>query len=170
MSIHWHLASTPQWLVARIFVKKKIMKNMQTEIQINAPVQKVWEALTDFSQYEQWNPFIHIAGEACEGSRLTNQMFLEGQKPQIFRPEVLVVKPHREFRWEGNLFVKGLFDGEHYFKLEKVADNKTRLIHGENFRGVLVGLIMRMIGNKTRKGFEQMNLALKNRVESRLGE
>ncbi|MBR9923238.1 MAG: SRPBCC domain-containing protein [Bacteroidetes bacterium] len=141
------------------------MKRIRTEVIINAPISKVWNCLMDFKSYPDWNPLVHINGEAKVGSRLKNHMFLEGQKEQVFKPKVLVVEKEKEFRWLGNLFVKGLFDGEHFFQLEKMGENQTKLIHGENFRGILVGLIMRMIGKETLAGFEAMNEALRKRVE-----
>jgi uncharacterized protein YndB with AHSA1/START domain len=34
------------------------MKEIRTEILINAQAYKVWKALTDFNSYPSWNPFI----------------------------------------------------------------------------------------------------------------
>jgi len=38
--------------------------------------------------------------------------------------------------------------------------------HAETFRGALVGFISRRIGGNVEAGFEQMNEALKRRVEA----
>ena len=88
-----------------------------------------------------------------------------GKKPMKFKPVVLVNQESKEFRWKGKLFVKGLFDGEHYFQLERINDNLTKLVHGEKFTGFLAGALLKMIGEDTKKGFESMNEALKRRVE-----
>ncbi|MCP4123610.1 MAG: SRPBCC domain-containing protein [Bacteroidetes bacterium] len=141
------------------------MKHLETIIEINAPIEKVWEILMDFNRYPEWNPFIQVAGKAVVGSHLVNTMTVEGMKPQVFKPKVLVVDEAREFRWLGKLFLKGLFDGEHYFRLEKISSHKTVLHHGEQFRGILVRLLWGMISGKTQKGFESMNAALKLRCE-----
>ena len=69
------------------------------------------------------------------------------------------------FRWRGKLWLKGLFDREHYFRLEALESNKTLFIHGERFSGLLVAPLMKMIGENTKRGFEQMNEALKMKVE-----
>jgi hypothetical protein len=140
-------------------------KNIQTGIIINAPLHVVWNNLMDFSSYPDWNPFIHVTGDSAVGSKLKNTIFLEGQKPQIFRPEVIELKKEKIFRWEGHLFIKGLFDGEHYFILESVSVEKTRLIHGENFKGIFSNIILKMIEDKTKAGFEKMNNALKIKCE-----
>ena len=141
------------------------MKSIKTEIIINAPVATVWDLLMDFKNYPNWNPFIHITGKAAVGQQLENTIFLEGQKPQIFKPQVLEVKEQKILRWEGHLFIKGLFDGDHYFKLEAITPQQTCLIHGENFKGILVGMILKMIGVATKEGFNKMNHALKEQCE-----
>ena len=142
------------------------MKNIETEITIKASAEKIWGILTNLQGYAAWNPFIiKSEGKIEEGEQLVNTMKLEGRAPQVFKPSITGVRPGRSFRWLGSLFVRGLFDGEHYFELEPLEGEKTRLIHGENFRGILVNLIMKMIGKETREGFQKMNHALKNEAE-----
>jgi len=143
------------------------MKLLETKIIIQAPVAAVWQILLDFEKYPEWNPFIiNIKGKAAVGSQLENTISIKGNAPQTFTPKVLVMKPQQEFRWLGKLYLKGVFDGEHYFKLLPLSDSKTKLIHGEQFTGILVKILMSMIGSATEKGFVQMNEALKKRVES----
>jgi hypothetical protein len=40
-----------------------------------------------------------------------------------------------------HLIVNGLFDSEHYWVLSRTASGGTDIVHGENFRGLLVGVI-----------------------------
>ena len=82
-----------------------------------------------------------------------------------FKPVLLAFEPNKEFRWKGKLFVKGLFDGEHQFKLLKNSDGSTTLIQSEKFSGILVPLFSKMIDTNTRKGFELMNEKLKELAE-----
>lgn len=133
---------------------------------INASVTEVWAILMDFGAYKTWNPFIKsIEGKAKVGEQLRNTLqFKEGQS-QVFRPIVLAVKPEQEFRWLGSLWLKGVFDGEHYFMLEEVGESQTRLIHGEQFSGLLSGILFALIGKDTKKNFQAMNQALKHEVE-----
>src|SRR2546426_2508439 len=47
------------------------MLELRTDIEIDAPVERVWEVLTDFDRFPDWNPFIRrIGGNAPIGSRL----------------------------------------------------------------------------------------------------
>ncbi len=120
-----------------------------------------------FEDYGQWNPFItSIKGQPIVGTQLVNTLALPGKKAQVFKPTILAVTEQQEFRWLGSLFVRGLFDGEHYFRLEEISPQQTKLIHGEHFSGLLAGLIMRLIKEDTLQGFNRMNEALKALCEA----
>jgi len=142
------------------------MKQIKTEIIINAPKEKIWNILTDLENYQNWNPFITKSiGKVQLGQQLTNTILLEGQKDQVFKPKIIGVNKGNSFRWLGSLFFKGLFDGEHYFELESIHEQQTKLIHGENFSGIFSGIILKMIREATIQGFEKMNKALKTQAE-----
>ncbi|XLM21773.1 SRPBCC domain-containing protein, partial [Chromobacterium piscinae] len=57
-------------------------------------------------------------------------------------------------------------DGEHYFRLEALADGGTRFHHGEDFSGILLPLIGGALLEGVRQGFLLMNQALKRRCEA----
>lgn len=142
------------------------MRELSTTIDIDAPPEAVWAVLTDFDHYPEWNPFMRVVGRANEGARLVVDLTPPGGRGFQFRPTVTRVDHGREFRWLGHLFVPGLYDGEHRFTLA-AHDGGTRLTHAESFGGVLAGLVNRFVGEDTERGFEAMNAALKERVESR---
>ena len=147
------------------------MKNIETTIVIDAPVEKVWQELTQHQSYPDWNPFIKsISGFGQVGETIQVTIQPEDGKAMQFTPKVLVNKQNQEFRWKGKLFMKGLFDGEHYFKLEVMSKNQTCFIHGEIFQGLLSGILLKQIGESTLKGFQSMNKALKKRVEGLISE
>jgi hypothetical protein len=139
---------------------------VQHEIEIDAPPSAVWAVLADTESYAAWNPFVRrLTGELRGGARLEAEIAPPGGRAMTFRPMVLAAEPDRELRWLGRLLVPGLFDGEHAFRLEPLDDGRTRFVQSERFDGVLVGLLRRTL-EKTRLGFEQMNEALKRRVEA----
>lgn len=141
------------------------MKNIQTEIVINTDLTKVWDVLMNFDSYPKWNPFItSISGEPKLGSRLTVSINPPGGKGMTFKPNILTLEANKEFRWKGKLGINGIFDGEHYFILEFLENNKTKFIHGEKFSGLLVPLVGKML-DKTKKGFQLMNESIKNECE-----
>lgn len=139
---------------------------LQTVIDIDAPAARVWSVLTDFSSYPQWNPFVRsVTGELRPGARLRIVLQPGGGKAMRFSPVVLAADPGRELRWLGRFLLPGLFDGEHTFIIEPLAENRVRFRHGERFSGILVGMSRASLDRDTRRGFEAMNSALKQRAE-----
>ena len=144
-----------------------VMRSIKTEIVIEAPIEKVWDILMDHEAYPSWNPFIKQASGSTEvGENLKVTLQSEGNKPMSFEPLVLVNEKNQEFRWIGKLGIKGIFDGEHYFIVEQVGTDQTKFIQGENFTGILAGLLIAIIGKDTIGGFTAMNEAIKNRAET----
>lgn len=139
---------------------------INTTIDIEASPQAVWDVLSDFAAYGDWNPFMdRIEGRAEVGATLVVHMSPPGGRGMTFRPTVLAAVPGQELRWLGKLGVGGLFDGEHSFVLTPNADGTTRLAHGERFSGILVALFKSTLKD-SHAGFETFNTALKQRVET----
>lgn len=146
------------------------MKTIETEIKIEAPASTVWKILMDFEVYPEWNPFIkEISGSPEVGQNLKTTIF-NGEKDYNFTPLVLKSNPDQELRWKGKLWMKGIFDGEHFFVLQESVNSKGEMVtlfkHGEHFSGILSGLIFKQIGDSTQQGFTKMNEALKLRSEN----
>jgi hypothetical protein len=142
------------------------MKQLRTEISINASPERVWHLLTDFASFPQWNPFIRRAsGEPIKGAQLQVYLQPSGAKGMTFRPKVLKAEPNRELRWLGHFLIPGLFDGEHSFTIEPLEAGRVRFAQREIFTGLLVPLFARSLEKDTRRGFEEMNQALKLRAE-----
>ena len=142
-------------------------KEIVAEITIHAAPEAVWRVLLNFPEYPRWNPFItDIQGRADTGERLDVTIQPPGRRPMRFRPEVLRALPGQELSWLGRLGVPGLFDGEHRFELERAEEGGTLLRHREKFSGILLPLLWWRMGKPTRAGFEAMNRALRDRVES----
>jgi len=142
------------------------MYQLETQIDIEAPVERVWSLLADFSSYPEWNPFVRsIEGDLVVGESL--KLFLQppGGKGMQFRPVVLTAEPNREFRWKGRLFLPGIFDGEHYFQLDAKPGAGIIFRHGEIFTGILVPIFRRSLDNDIKQGFIAMNEALKREAE-----
>ena len=146
-----------------------IVREIRTSIEIAASPTDVWEVLTDFDAYPDWNPFVRsIAGTLSQGERLEVSLGASGKKPMSFTPVVTSVVPGEEIAWLGNLGMKGIFDGHHHFRLSS-SDTGTRLDHFEEFSGALSPIVLAAIGKTTTRGFNEMNQALKDRVESGAG-
>jgi len=143
------------------------MKELHSQIDINASAERVWQLLTDFASYPQWNPFIRrISGEPTTGERLQVRLEPPESRSITLRSKVLTAEPNHQLRWLGHLFVPGLFDGEHSFVIQSLEEGWVRFFQTEAFRGLLVPLFARGLDNSTLRGFVEMNRALKERAEA----
>jgi len=146
------------------------MKTLHTQIDIDAPAERVWDALTTIADYPIWNSFIpHLAGTLAPGERLEVRLEPPGGAAMTFRPTVLAVEPARGLRWVGHLLIPGLFDGEHQFEIQPLGPGRVRFVQQERFTGVLVPLFARTLDAHTLPGFNAMNAALKARAEAAVG-
>lgn len=137
---------------------------LQTTIEIDAAPSTVFSQLIDLATYGDWNPFItEASGTMAVGGRLRLHMEPPGGRPMTFRPTVTELVPGRVLEWLGRLGPRGIFDGRHRFELMP-TDTGTRLLHGEQFSGVLVPLLRRSLDGPTLAGFEAMNAALARRA------
>lgn len=140
-------------------------RELTSEIEINATPERLWQILTDFGAYAEWNPFIvEIAGTPANNAKIRVCIRPPGGKKMQFRPRVLLSEPNRELRWLGRVWFPGIFDGEHTLALEPLDGNRTKFVQHENFKGILVGMFSKTL-DRTQSGFEQMNEALKKRAE-----
>ena len=142
------------------------MQTIETQIDIDASVEEVWSVFSDFARWPEWNSFVRkIEGTVAEGERIVVKLYPPGSRPATFKPRVVALQPNDRFHWLGRLLIPGLFDGEHQFRVESLGEGRTRFIQREEFRGLLTGLMMRLVREATTQGFEDSNRELKERVE-----
>jgi hypothetical protein len=139
-------------------------KIITTHIAVRAPVDEVWDALTDLAGYGTWNPFIpSAAGTFSVGTRLRLTIQPPGSRAMAFQPWVTAVEQNHYIEWSGHLGLPGIFDGRHSFTLPPMASGRTLVQQAETFTGVLVHFAGSMLTN-TRAGFALMNEALAARI------
>jgi hypothetical protein len=140
-----------------------VVKVLHTTIEIAAPLAEVWEVLTDFPAHSEWNPFFaSIEGTAKVGETLTVVARKGEGTGMTFRPTVLVADG-TTLRWLGKLPPGGLFTGQHEFKLTELPNGSTRLDHSEQFTGILIPFLGKLL-RETQSGFVAFNEALVARV------
>lgn len=143
-----------------------VLTEIATEIEIAASPERVWQVLTDFPAYPQWNPFMHLVnGELRAGGCLKARVLYRHGLRLSFRALVLRAEPARELRWQGVLLFSGLFQGEHSFVIQPLGEGRVRFTQHETYTGVLAPLLMAFLKERNRRGFEEMNRALQARAE-----
>jgi hypothetical protein len=143
------------------------VKELHSEIEVRAAAERVWQVLTDFDAYPEWNPFIRrVKGRPEVDEQLVVRIRPSGTRGMTFRPTVTKAEPNRQLRWLGRLLVPGLFDGEHIFEIEELDEDRVLFTQREIFRGLFVPLLARSLDRDTQRGFEEMNRALRERAET----
>lgn len=143
------------------------MREIRTDITIEGTAEDVWRVLMDFDSYPEWNPFIRsIEGSTSNGEKITAVLGATGKRPFTISPTIQEHDAPSRFAWLGSIGTKGVFDGHHQFELAESRTN-THFLHYEEFSGILAPLIAPLIRSSTERGFNEMNEALKIRVERR---
>ena len=140
------------------------MVRLETEAHIDAPPDAVWQVLTDFARYGEWNPLIPEAlGEAKLRGRVRMKVSAsEGSGTSFtFTGTLVRFEPGRALEWTGG--VPLLLNGLHYFRLSP-SNGGTRLVHGEDFSGLFSFIAGCKRPLDLRPAYESLNRALSERV------
>ncbi|MEM8675609.1 MAG: SRPBCC domain-containing protein [Cyanobacteria bacterium P01_G01_bin.67] len=147
--------------------KLSLMPGWTTEILINAPQAKVWQKVTDFANYKNWNPFVLDAKADFEEGRKIN--FLEDLQQfgqHWLSAKFLAIEAPCSFIWEGYLGVPFLFKVRHTFTLEALSNHQTRFRQQHENSGLLVPyLALRGIYVVSHQGYLNFDRALKQACE-----
>ena len=142
------------------------MRIIETQIDIAASASTVWQILTDFPAYSEWNRFItKIEGTPELSARLRVRIGPPGRSAITFKPTILVAAREWELRWRSRRIVPGFFDSEHSFQI-RTHGGSCRFHHSERFTGIMVTAIGDDVFDAMQQGFEEMNAALKLRAEA----
>ncbi len=113
------------------------MKEIKAEIKIRSSAEKVWNVISDFKNYSQWNPIIQrITGEPKVGTKLEVHVITVGGKNRVYHPEVIKVEPLHEIRWYGKFFSSVIFSGERVLTIDEISKNEVNFINKEIFSGI----------------------------------
>jgi hypothetical protein len=142
---------------------------LTTFVDVEATPEHVWQVLTDLPAYPEWNPFITEAeGAFVVGERLSVRApTVNSFVPAKLRPTVVEVVPFRRLRlWSrlDRLAIPGIFHAELTWTLSD-HDGGVRLWQQDRFGGLLTPLLFRSLNRHSLQAFNEMNAALKHRVE-----
>jgi hypothetical protein len=129
---------------------------------VQAPVQVVWDLLTDTSSYRDWNPAVlRIEGTMSTGS--TIKLVSVASPNRTFSLTVTEMRAPHRMVWADGMPL-GLFRGVRTYRLEPTGDG-TAFSMTEEFTGPLSSLIARSIPDLT-ESFNHFADGLKAAAES----
>jgi hypothetical protein len=137
-------------------------------VEIDAPVERVWEILVDFPNYAAWNRF--CPGIVCTGelgAKVVMDVRFPGQKP-IKQVEVLnVLEPPHRLAWGVVMGSRALMVANRYQTLEAIGGGRTRYTTIDYMSGLLAPLVKLLYAEKVRAGFQLAADGLKEYAERR---
>ena len=140
------------------------MAQKEYSIKINLPSSKVivWEAVTDFQSYDQWNTVL-IMGNNDQleiGKKFKVTIINENGKKSKFKALTLTNNKEASFSARQTVLGKWFFSVTHYFIIEENKESETTFIQTWKFSGILFPLFRKSIFNQLGR-FNRMNEDLK---------
>jgi len=145
-------------------------ENLVTSIrvEIDAPASLVWEVLTDYGRYAEWNTFcpgMETTGEL--GDLVRMQVRIPGTDQIIPVNEYLVAcERERLLSWEQRPTDDNKDAARRDQYVEAVGPQRSRYFTTDLFLGLNADTIMREHGAWVKQGFDQVALDLKARAEA----
>lgn len=139
----------------------------EAQIEIDAPIDVVWQHLTDFASYPEWNPYILLAeGELKQGSLVR---FKVAGMPMTLSAPIVSLVENKELIWEARSPIPGM-KPRYIRRLEEIDANRTRFINREEFSGWAAALMSPMLNRMSKPLFPKTCAALKQHVEAAVAQ
>ncbi len=136
-------------------------------VQINAPAETVWQVLTDFESYPDWNPFTVRAESSLEVGEPVVLHIPRGKSmmKQSFILEVF--DPPREIAWRlPKMIHKAFFNAYRVQKVVPINEKSCTYETSDTFDGWIAGKLYRAQSDWVQNNFRKLAAALKERSES----
>lgn len=141
---------------------------VSASIEIDAAPEQVWEILTDFDRYAEWNSFnVSMATTFEVGAAVRMEVALVGERTQMQTEYITTLEPGTKVCWSMNQPPAWLLGATRCQFLEPLVGGRTRYTSDDLITGILAPLVMRVYGRAMQRGFEAVCSDLKRRAEDR---
>ena len=138
------------------------MREIRTEIELAAPLDRIWALVADFSLYPRWNPlFTEAGGKPGKGATVRMTVALPPIDPFTIPVTLEEILPRSTIRWSYRYPVPMLFGWNFDITLEAAGEERVRVVQHSRFTGMLAPLFGFGLGRAVREGAERLNGALK---------
>ncbi|MFD2434636.1 SRPBCC family protein [Mesonia maritima] len=138
-----------------------------TSILINAPLEELWNTLTDWDNISNWSSTLkNIEGERFNNGKVVVSYSVNGNIYETNHNFIYI--ENIEFGWSDPM--EGTFGGltdNHRFKVERISDNQTLFVQMYDFKGEGDEISAKEVANQTVKFFPTFNQELKKEVENK---
>jgi len=138
------------------------MAEIQTEITLAAPAERIWALIADFNLYPHWNPlFQKGTGGMNVGEHLDLTVHLPGINPFTITPKVLNVEPSARLGWRHTVMSAVLLTWEYAVVLEQLGSERLKFIQRSRFGGLLGPLFSLALERPITEGLLGLNEAVR---------
>jgi hypothetical protein len=143
-----------------------MQRAVEHRIGVQAPAEVVWEVVSDFEGWAQWNPLYRKAeGVMKVGSTLVLEQHLPGQPPTVIQPIVQDWVPYEQLHWRSSR-LGGFVTAIRYLEIESMGPANATFSNGELFMGLLLRFVGRDERRRLKAAFTQMGEAVRDRAEA----
>lgn len=135
-------------------------------IQINAPIDLVWEVLTDVEKYGEWNPFTSQARTDFKIGSPAHLLVRMGPTKFRITETVCAFEKPRLIAWSRKFGTSWLLFVVREQHLEPTSDDSCSYHNVDLLNGVLSPIISLLFGGYIRRGFSDVGVGLKLRAET----
>ena len=141
-------------------------RSVRAEIEIAAPIDRVWGILTDLERYSEWNPFTARAESTLRvGDPIALYPRLIGNRAYRWSERVCRNEPY-DLCWDLTLGARFVLTAERCQTLTALGEDRTHYVSEDRFNGALAPVVMAIFGRAMQRGFEDCAAGLKKRAES----
>jgi len=143
-----------------------MQRAVEHRIGVQAPAEIVWEVISDFAAWKEWNP-IHprMEGELRIGTTLVVDVTVGDGPPTTIRPVVQDWVPYEQLHWRSKR-LRGFVTAIRYIEIDKKGDQNAIFSNGELFMGPLVRFVSRGERRRLRAAYTRMGEAVRDRAEA----
>lgn len=141
------------------------MFTIDKTLEINAPPEVVWEVITDFPRYGEWNPFILECKTTLKSGDPIDLKVKLMSVPQPQREWILEHVPGKSFAYQMKPFPGGALSSRRSHEVTDAGGNRTRYHSYFQLKGWMKPLVVGLLGGRLEKGFAGMNAGVKQRAE-----
>lgn len=139
---------------------------VEHRIGVQAPAEIVWEVVSDFDRWGEWNPlYVKAAGQLKIGTALTLDQALPGQPVKVIQPIVQDWVPFEQLHWRSTR-MGGFVTAIRYLEVENMGEANATFSNGELFMGMLVKWISKDERRTLKAAFTAMGEAVRDRAEA----
>lgn len=150
-----------------LFSQSQNLMEIESEIEISAPADKVWSVITNIEKWSDFNSAINASrGAASLGS--AHSVTMRGENPgedgPTYAPKIISFEDEKSYRWRAVMGAGIIFTNDKVFELQ-ATDNGTLLKHKEVFNGMMLPLMKGFMQEGVPPILDEMNQAFKSEAE-----